>query len=212
MRTPWWRSAAELLGQIGSADLLIGDAEPSPLVRTAGAPDTRVRFAALDSILKLKPTRPFPRPSCVGELLARFIATRGVRRAMVVSPSGEEAARLAGMLGEAGFDVDTATTGRALFNRLGGAVDCELVLLDARLQGPTAGETLAALRQDPLTRLLPVGLVASGSQRAFAEAIVRGEPRADFFIRPTTSKALGFEVSQLLCARGARYAQPRGAD
>ena len=58
------RTTARLLGQHGSVDILrTSDARPSSLVRAVQHRDRRLRFAALEAIMRLKPKRAYPVPS-----------------------------------------------------------------------------------------------------------------------------------------------------
>ena len=57
-------AAARLLGEIGKADELLYQGDKlAPLVRAVQSPDRRLRMAALEAIVKLRPTKPFPAPA-----------------------------------------------------------------------------------------------------------------------------------------------------
>ncbi len=131
-------AAARLLGEVGSAgELLYRSALPGPLVEATRNPDRRLRLAAAEAILRLKPTRPFAGSSQVTEALAFLINTSGRPRAVVADPSSEEARRVGGYLSALGYQVDTATHGREVVRM---AIDCpdyELALVAASLQEPS---------------------------------------------------------------------------
>src|SRR5439155_24671604 len=97
-------AAARILGEIGKEDLLPGTAgKPSPLVRAASHADARLRFAALEAILKLNPKKPFLWSHTVPESLAFFASTTGSLKALVADAHAEEAQRMAGVLTELGY-------------------------------------------------------------------------------------------------------------
>ena len=87
-------AAARLLGQIGKADELLyqGD-KPAPLVQAVQDPDRRLRMAALEAIVRLKPSKPFAGSSYVPAALGFFAASSGVRHALVGGPNIEQVAR-----------------------------------------------------------------------------------------------------------------------
>ncbi|MHB1033931.1 MAG: HEAT repeat domain-containing protein [Pirellulales bacterium] len=69
-------AAARIVGQLGKADLLSRNgATLSPLVLAAMQRDPRLRFAAIEAIVHLKPTRTFPGSSYVPEALGYFVET-----------------------------------------------------------------------------------------------------------------------------------------
>jgi hypothetical protein len=94
-------AAARLLGKVGSADqLLYRSALPGPLVEATRNPDRRLRLAAAEAILRLKPTRPFAGSSQVTQALAYLINTSGrpwwpIRRARTLVGSAVSSRRWA---------------------------------------------------------------------------------------------------------------------
>ena len=87
-------AAAQILGQIGHVDMLTrGGSVPTPLVAAATHSDRRLAMAAIDSVMKLDPTEPFPSASQVIDDLGFFARSYGVPRVLVVHPRSDEAAR-----------------------------------------------------------------------------------------------------------------------
>src|SRR5262249_17913168 len=79
--------AAQVLGDIGSAALLMhGGAKPTPLAQAAGSADRRLRFAAVEAIVKLKPRSPFAGSSHVCDALGFFVSSQGTARVLVAHP------------------------------------------------------------------------------------------------------------------------------
>ena len=64
--------AAEILGEIADATLLVRGADPVPLAAAISHDDRRLRFAAAQSIVKLKPQKPFAGLSQLKEALVYF--------------------------------------------------------------------------------------------------------------------------------------------
>jgi hypothetical protein len=197
-------AAARLLGKVGSAgQLLYRSALPGPLVEATRNPDRRLRLAAAEAILRLKPTEPFAGSNQVTEALAFLIHTSGRSRALVADPSREEARRVAGYLSAMGYQVDTATQGRDVVRM---AIDCpdyELVLVAASLQGPSVDILLQQLRHDCRSALLPVGVLARDGQMEHAKQLVGDDPLALALIRPHRQQDAKGEAEQVLSLAGA---------
>ena len=178
-------AAARLLGEIGKADELLyqGD-KPAPLVLAVQQPDRRLRMAALQAIVRLRPTKPYAGSSYVPAALGFFAASSGVRHALVGGPNIEQARDLAGMLATAGFQTDTATTGKELLRLATRSPDYELAWIDVSINHPEIGTLLQELRRDPRTALLRVGLVARAGYFDVAERLAERDPMAKAFARP----------------------------
>src|SRR5262249_54018431 len=137
-----------------------GGATLSPLAAAAQHPDRRLRFAAIEAIMKLKPTQPFAGSSGVVEGLGYFASAYGTPRILVAHPPSEEASQMAGLAAELGYEFDIATNGRRAFDQLVRSSDHELALIFSGIDRPGVDELLAQLRRDRRTALLPVGIVA----------------------------------------------------
>ena len=107
--------AAQILGEIGNAEMLVrAGTEPCPLAAALTHNDQRLRFAAAQAIVALKPTRPFPGLSRLKSALVYFATSAGTRKAIIGFPNIETARNLAGMVNSLGFEAETATNGREL--------------------------------------------------------------------------------------------------
>jgi len=206
---PTAAAAARILGEIGKAEtLLYQGPQPAPLVQATWHADRRVRFAAVEAILRLDPSRPFPGSSRVTEALLYFAASGGRPRALVAARRSEEAGRVGGYLAGLGYELDTATTARDAIRKLLSSPDYELALVDAGLQQPTVDFMLQQLRHDCRTAGLPVGVTARSGQLDRARHLVRRDPLAQAFSRPHTAEAVQWQVERLMGLLGRNRVLP----
>lgn len=191
-------AAARILGRIGTADALLRQGtQPAVLVRATWHADRRLRMAATDAVIRLQPARSFPGSSHVAEALAFFAASSGARRALVAGPSTEDSRRLAGMLAAAGYQVDTAVTGRELGRLAVASPDYELALIDAAIERPTIDLLLKELRKDCRSGTLRVGLIARDGFLPRARHVARSDPAALAFSRPHSDESFARQLEQL---------------
>ncbi len=197
---------AWMLSNGGKADELLyqGD-KPAPLVQAVQSPDRRLRMAALEAIVKLRPTKPFAGSSYVPAALSFFAASSGVRHALVAGPNIEQARDLAGMLAAAGFETDTATTGKELLRLATRSPDYELAWIDVSINHPEIGALLQELRRDWRTASLRVGLVARSGYSEQAERVARLDPMAKTFARPHDEQAFHWQLEQLATLRPQEF-------
>jgi len=191
-------AAAQILGDIGGPNLLERSGPAlSPLAKAARGSDPRLRFSAVDAILKLKPTRAFAGSSAVPEALGFFAASSGVRRALVGYPNPEQAQVLVGFLAELGYECDAWTTSRRLFEMATTSPDYDFVLLHTALRHPPTEELVVQLRRDPRTASLPIGLIASSGDLPRARRLAERAGLATVFPRPHELEAVKFDVAAL---------------
>jgi hypothetical protein len=191
-------AAAQILGRCGQAgEILYRGPSPTPLVMAARSPDRRLRLAACEAIVQLKPNRPFAGASYVPETLAMLAASRGAGRALVGSPSIEGARELAGMMASSGLQVDTASTGRELVHVAAASPDYELALIDSIIDRPTVDLVVQELRGDYRTADLRVGLIARSGNYERAERIAREQPLTLAFSRPHDEQSFQWQMGQL---------------
>lgn len=191
--------AARRLGRVADAQVLNGgSAEPVPLVRALRHPNARLRFAALEAIVRLQPTAAFPGSSWVTEALAYFANGSGQRRAIVADPRTEEAQRLGGMLLELGYEVEMANDGNSLFHLAAGYPDTELLVITPALDRPTTVETLSLIRRDARTARIPVAIITNLPQYERARRMAHGDALAEALVRPHETSALENELAPLL--------------
>ena len=155
-------AAAEVLGQMGDKIALQSkQGMPSVLIRAVENKDPYVRFAALQAILTLDPTRPYAGSSRVTEALAYFVNSMAERRIRIASSRADYAGSLAGTLTQLGFQTDIAATGRGLIRKATKSPDYEFIIMTEFLTKPAAGETLQILRYDHRTAKIPVAVLTN---------------------------------------------------
>lgn len=206
-------AAARLLGEIGTADVLdpVG-ARPAPLVRALRHSDPRLRYAALDAILRLAPSRKFTGDSFVPENLTRFIATTGKPVALVADSRADVGRSIAGMLGDMGYLATSSVDGRELFKLAADSTDCELILISATLYNNAAFDLLDQLRKDGRTARIPVAVYADSESMPRAERFVRHDPRAVSMVRPRDPTAIEFQLADLLARSRAELPNQQERD
>lgn len=201
-------AAARTLGTIGSAELLDGTATLSPLAAAAGHGDPRLSAAAIESILRLGPTTSFVGASYVSRGLKYHLSALGLRRAVVASPSREEASRIVGLLALLGYEAEATTSGRIAAELATESVDYELVVLDFRLYDPAAWEALAEIRRNARSRPLPVAIIELLEFEEPAQRLARHDPLAAAWIRPHDAHGVDVQLAPLV----ARADRDRGGD
>jgi CheY-like chemotaxis protein len=198
-------AAAQILGDIGSATLLVrGGGTPSPLARAAGHSDSRLRFAAIEAIMKLAPGQPFAGSSNVTGGLGYFARSYGVPRVLIAHPNSAEAATLAGLAAALGYEVDTATNGRDAFERAVSSPDYDFALVHSAIERPEVDYLVAQFRRDKRTAALPIGIVAPLEDLERVEAFARITPRCAAFIQPDSPDTMRIRAGDLL-ARSGRW-------
>jgi hypothetical protein len=192
-------TAARILGREGDAEtLLYRQARAAPLARATCDADRRVRLAAVEAILQLKPEQAFAGSSRVMETLAYVASSGGAPRALVAGSRTSESQRVGGYLVGLGYELETATSGREAIRKLLSSPDYELALVDSALGKPTVDFFLQELRHDCRTAKLPVGVLARAGQLARARLLTRRDPLAEAFPRPHTADVVQWQVERVL--------------
>lgn len=195
--------AIEVLGEIGTNELLQSSGgRPSTLALCLKHSDRRVRFAAVEAIMKLNPTEPFAGASYLSEALGYFASSVGSRRALIVHPRIDQAQTLAGMLNEIGFEADTAATGRQALRQSVKYPDYEFFLISDAVDGPAVGELMQRLRRDPRTALTPIGLMARQERFDQMQHLTDRDRLAETFPRPHSVSGISLAVSRMLQTGG----------
>ena len=166
--------------------------------------DRRLRFAAVEAIMRLEPVDRFAGSSYVVEALAFLAGTRGHRRAIVAGPVTEESLRIAGYLAAMGYEVDTASNGKGLMRLAIASPDYELGLVAASLDGPPSAVLIQHLRHDGRTAGMPIGVLARADLRNRADRTVRDDPLAEAFARPHTEVDVTAIVEQVAALAGRK--------
>jgi hypothetical protein len=190
--------AAELLGEREDAGILYSRTpEPAPLAAALDYPDRRVRFAALEAIMRLDPQSPFPGDSRVPSALGYFATGANERRAMVAMPIAGQATTLAGRLSGLGVEAEAATRGAPAVRLVQRSADLEFVLVDVDIDGPGIRDVLYALRTNAATGRIPIGLLATGERWDTAQRLAGEHSRIVAFPRPQSDAALAELVDRL---------------
>ncbi len=163
-RMPVVLEAVRALGDDADARALRPTAHGEPaLVRALNYPDRRVQMAAVEALLRIPAT---PSPDAAGrvvDVLRRFAALDPRPKAKPVlllgfgEPATADAVERAAR--QIGFDVEKATSGNAVLQRLKRAADVDAVLVGTQLPDPGLAQLLAQLREDPGLAGLPLWVV-----------------------------------------------------
>jgi CheY-like chemotaxis protein len=192
-------AAARLLGEIGKEDLLQAKSgKPAALVRAVSHPDARVRFAAVEAITKLSPTKPFASLHTVPQTLAFFASSTGSLKALVADSHAQEAQRMAGLLTELGYEGEIVTSARQMLRRAMASPDIALVLFNTSLPYADADLLLQELRHDSRTALVPVGFLSLGNDLKRLERLTKKYPRTAVFVRTQNVPDMQLQVNRLL--------------
>ncbi|HEV2969584.1 MAG TPA: hypothetical protein VGY55_06305 [Pirellulales bacterium] len=199
------KGAAQILGDIGDVRLLTRDgANLSPLVQALRSSDRRLRVAAVEAIMKLKPTAPFAGSSYLTDALADMAAATGHRRAAIAFPTLAPLQELAGMTNALGFESVTATNGRQLVAAATESPDTELILVSGRMNRPATFELVQELLRDPRTADVPICVLAELDERDLDQQVYEKFPRVFVATRPPSLDAM-----KPIVARGAEIAGDR---
>lgn len=194
-------AAVAALRTIASRDdvrfLSTHDGRPSEVAEALRAPHPRVRYAALEAIARLNPTRPYPGASHVRPAIVRMLSSRGGRDVLVASPSLEAAATWAGGLASQGYSAQIAASGAEALEVAIAEADIEIVLIDMAITSPAVREVVFQLRRQPGTALVPIGLLAREEQLSTARQIANEHQGVIAYPRPHSDQALQSLATEL---------------
>ena len=193
--------AVKLLGRFGPdrmKTLLQTGIKPTPLVRAVRSGNPHLRFAALEVILGLRPTTPFPGSSYVSEGLPFLASSTGSRRAMVAARTSSEASRVAGFLANLGYDIETAVTGNEMMQKLVKSPDYEVVFIDDRIEKPNINILVQKLRRDGRTGGLPIVVMGYEGLTDRAERAAAKHPLAEAFPSPQDQNTVAWQLAQVM--------------
>jgi CheY-like chemotaxis protein len=206
------RAAEQVVEAIGARKvasvLYTRDGQPAPLVDALDYPDRRVRFAALAAVMQIAPSSPFPGSSRVPETLGYFARGTGERRAVVAMPTIERAANVAGRLHAAGIDAAPANRGAEAVKLAEQSPDVEFALVDMDIQAPGVRDVIYALRIDPATGHMPIGLLAGEGRLEAAQALAAEHQRVLAFSRPHSDERTAAMADQLMALAGHNDVSP----
>jgi len=178
------------------------DGRPSTLVEAVSHRDPRVRFAALEAVMRLRPRDRYVGSNQVLDALAYFISADGEARAVAADPRSHEARRLAGLLIELGYESEITTNPQSLVQAAIASPDVELVLIDFSLAAARSGELIQRLRRDSRTARVPVGIVVSPDDELRAKALAASLPLTAALIRPRETASLEYQLAAFLNTSG----------
>lgn len=202
-------SAARALGTAGKPDILyLLEPQPSSLVEAARSNDRRLRFAALEAVVTLRPKRPYPGSSMVVEALGFLAGSFAAPRVISADARTAEAERQAGLLAALGYETDVATSEREVVAEAISSPDYLLALIDYSLAGPTSGQLLQRLRRDNRTARLPIGIIASSDDLEKARRLAQKTPLSAVIYRPVDTAGLEPQLERLLAQAGQRLVLP----
>jgi CheY-like chemotaxis protein len=202
-------AAARALGQIGTSQCLYTLLpQPGSLVEAARSSDRRLRYAALEAIMRLKPQRPYPGSSLVVEALGYLAGSFAAPRVMAADARSAEGERQAGLLAGLGYDTDVATSERDAVAQMVSSPDYVFALIDYSLAAPTSGQLLQRLRRDNRTARLPIGIIASTDDLEAAQRLSQKTPLSGVIYRPVDAAGLDWQLQRLLAQAGQRLVGP----
>ncbi|MDR2762998.1 MAG: hypothetical protein LBB88_10375 [Planctomycetaceae bacterium] len=152
--------AALIWGRVGNVKSFLSSAEgqPHPLIRAVSASDRRLRFTALETVMKLNPTSSYQGSSLVTDAIVWFSRADGEKKIVVVHPQLSEASRFAGFFVPLGYSAELASTCRKGFILATESPDVELVIVDAAHNFQEVSEFVRLLRKDNRTYNIPVAI------------------------------------------------------
>ena len=196
-------AALEVLGDIGDKTLLhSAGGQHSAIAAALRHADRRVRFAAAEAVMKFAPTEPYAGASFLPETLGFLASAAGRRRVLVAHPRIDQSQTLVALLGEAGFDAETAQTGREALLSAARYPDYEFLLLSEAIDAPAVAELMQLLRQEPRTSGLPIGIMSRQERLEEMEQLTQRDPLAEAFPRPHEAGTVAVAARRLLDRAG----------
>jgi len=129
------------------------------LVRTLEVPNSAVQFAAARTLALAAGPPPFAGSSRVLDVLLHAATARGVDRAVVAHPDSAVVDALATGISRFGYEPVRVSTGREAVFSARATADTALVMVAARINTPSAYETVQYLQRQPLGDVPPVLVV-----------------------------------------------------
>jgi hypothetical protein len=191
--------AAKLMGRNPQTIRILarGNA-PAALVMATRHGDRRLRLAAVEALVAVRPKQTYHGASFVLESIGFLISSAGDRRAIVACAHGDHAPRMAGYLAQQGFVVDRSPDGRGLLQHLLNSADFEVALIDAGIDHPTIEFLLQEMRHDGRTSQLPVAIMARPDLLERSRRLARQDDAAEAFSYPYDDAAAKWQVEHSL--------------
>jgi CheY-like chemotaxis protein len=194
---------AEVLGSFAAASVFERSTIDSgvssiPLVEALSHPDRRVRFAAAQAMMALKPEGSLHGAGRLADVLNHFATSDGSRAAVVAHPNPTTARSLAAMLTSRGFRTAAVSTVRDLEAAATSSADVELVMVSDMLNDASLWSTLEALRVHPHTARVPIAILARSTGRDNALRVAGRHQRTMVLNETADEAAIDLHLPQLL--------------
>ncbi|MGL6226004.1 MAG: hypothetical protein ACRC10_05175 [Thermoguttaceae bacterium] len=205
--------SAKQLGHLGSVESLLlpkllrqqerdnrvnRPGTPRILVQATGIADRRIRYAALEAVMQLNPTQPYPGSSLVSDALLWFASAEGKRLAVIGTPKITDGMKLVGFLAPLGYEGKVATTNQEVFREAARSPDVELVLVDERLHHPLPRHFAQTMWKDIRTKEIPIAIITKESQVMNATPIDIPFPLQSEWERTTSNTTFADSYSMIL--------------
>ena len=200
-----------ILGDIGDASLLYHRSPmPSLLAEAAGHPDPRLRFAAVEALVKLAPEDwRFPGASQISHGIEHFANCSGALRGVIADTLPQKAQDLAGLLVQLGYETSLATNGRDAVLQSVTSADMAFILIDTTLPNAPPDILIQSIRKDPRAAWLPIGLLAPVNQLDEVRRLSERFPRTAVFVRPHNADAMKLQMDELLATVAYEFVPPQ---
>jgi DNA-binding response OmpR family regulator len=194
----------QVIRQVATQHQLFKNHSPqTPVVAALDYPDRRVQFAAAATVLQLDPVRSFPGVERVVSILSRALNEGGGRRCLVVDADVQRANDTAGLLGEMGYQPQTARTGQTGFKAAVSRMDIELIVLHANTIRWDLSQTIANLRADSRTAEIPIVVYGPDSVRPRVRNLIARTPRTTYVDEVLTIEHLRLQLQPFLESLGS---------
>jgi hypothetical protein len=193
--------SAMLLGGLGDVKSLLlrgsSDGKPGLLVQAVIAKDRRVRFAALEAVMRLQPAEPYPGSSFVSESLIWFSRADGQRVLISAHPKQSSAARTAGYFIGCGYDGELATTCRSAMQLAAETPDTELLVVDMLTSEPPVRDLVQEMRNDARTADIPAAVLSNDATLLESAPNIQNRPTMQKIDRLIPNAPFSVSLSQI---------------
>jgi hypothetical protein len=173
------------------------DGTSAPLAQAIAHPNHRLKFAALQALMKIDPNRSFPGASYVPEALWQIAQGAGPEQVVVGAPVMAHADNWAGYLRGLDFEVSPARTGVEIVQQALAAPRVTMILVDSNIGTPLVRETIYQLRAQPRLARVPIAVLNADEDLYLGEQLARADKRILSVSRPRSPEAMKAIVERL---------------
>jgi hypothetical protein len=173
------------------------DGTSAPLAQAIAHPNHRLKFAALQALMKINPNRSFPGASYVPEALWQIAQSAGPEQAVVGAPVMNHANHWAGNLRALDFEVSPARTGVEIVQQALAAPRVAMILVDSNIGTPLLRETIYQLRAQPRLARVPIAVLNADEDLYLGEQLAKADKRILSVSRPRSPEAMKAIVERL---------------